>query len=134
MGHYDYFEYEGCDLIAPVPLHKKRLRQRGFNQSLLLAEMLSEFLPEKGVSVVPRLLRKTENREAQTSLNARERRKMRRGLFEVAAGSELKNKTVCLVDDVFTTGTTVNTCSRVLITAGARAVKIVTLGRADIPS
>ena len=105
------------DAIIPVPLHKRRLRKRGYNQSALLAEALSERI---GVPVCEELIRRTRNTNTQTSLNARRRAQNLRGAF--AASHEAKGMRLLLIDDVRTTGVTLSECARALREAGAAAV------------
>jgi ComF family protein len=126
---------EGCqeflkachmDLIIPVPLHPKRLRWRGFNQSLLLARQVGRMVQ---VPVDPFLLYRNRETPPQTQLTEEERRKNVRGAFAIDGGKPLKEKSVLLVDDVYTSGATVNECSRVLVQGGAREVHVLTLAR-----
>jgi ComF family protein len=114
------------DLIVPVPLHVKRLRRRGFNQALLLAKALSR---KTGIPYGMRVLRKKKATPPQVNLSRREREREIRGAFFVKDPSKVKGKTVLLVDDVMTTGATVNECSKVLRVEGASSVHVLTLGR-----
>lgn len=116
------------DFILPVPLHIKRLRQRGFNQALLLARYL--FPDEKKKIRYDILLRKM-NTISQTTLSGRERRKNLKNAFFVERASEIAGKNILLVDDVFTTGATADECARVLKIAGAVKVEVLTICRAD---
>lgn len=115
------------DLVLPVPLHPQRLRERGFNQALLLAEALFPDLKKK-ISVT--LLRRTRWKPPQTSLSGAARRKNIKGAFSVQDSKKVEGWRILLVDDVFTTGATVNECARVLQKAGAAAVDVITLARA----
>ena len=116
----------GIDLLIPVPLHPRRLRERGFNQSLLLARHLSKRL---GLPCEAEVLVKVKDTPSQTSLSPAERQRAVRGAFEVLKGERIREKRVLLVDDVFTTGATVNEASRVLLRAGAEEVLVITLAR-----
>lgn len=108
------------ELIIPVPLHPVRLRQRGFNQSLLLAQ---EVLPEfPGAALDSSLIRVRPTR-AQSRLKPKERAENVRGAFAVT-GDTVKKKTILLVDDVVTTRETVTECARVLRRAGAARVDV----------
>ncbi|HAO92656.1 MAG TPA: amidophosphoribosyltransferase [Deltaproteobacteria bacterium] len=113
------------DLIVPVPLHRERLKSRGYNQSLLIARAVSKIITAPLDCLH---LRKTRLTADQVDLTAREREENVRGAFEADA-SAFKNKTVLLIDDVLTTGSTVRECSKTLSRAGAR-VFILTLARA----
>jgi ComF family protein len=116
-----------ADLILPVPLHVKRLRQRGFNQAILIGELLARhwLLP-----LVRDNLRRVRWTEPQVGLAAAERAGNVRGAFAVAEPAGVKGKRLILVDDVYTTGSTVRECSRVLRQAGAAEVFAVTVARA----
>jgi ComF family protein len=116
-----------ADLIIPVPLHPQRLRWRGFNQSALLARQISRIY---AVPMDPFLLRRIKETPAQTQLNEEERRRNVRGAFALAAGGAIENKSVLLIDDVYTSGATVNECSRTLRKSGAEQVFVLTLARA----
>jgi ComF family protein len=111
------------DIIVPVPLHLHKLRSRGFNQSLLLAQV---FFPDQKEKIRHCLVRRRHTRP-QTGLKGVERRKNVVGAFALRAGEGLTGKKICLVDDVFTTGTTVNECAKTLKRAGAASVEVATL-------
>ncbi len=113
------------DVIIPVPLHKERLRERGFNQSLLLAREISGRF---GIPVDFESLRRVRDTGTQVSLSGSRRRENVRGAFE-AAGS-VRGKRVLLIDDVLTTGSTVGECARELVGKGAREVAVYTVARA----
>jgi ComF family protein len=117
----------GIELIIPVPLHPKRLRWRGFNQSVLLARQVSRAY---ALPIDAFILIRDKETLPQTQLSEEERRKNVRGAFSVRAPGVLKAKTILLVDDVYTSGATLNECSRVLTRAGARKVHVLTLARA----
>lgn len=107
----------GFDAVVPVPLHKRRLSRRGYNQSALLAEALSARV---GVPVREDLLRRTRNTKTQTVLNARQRARNLHGAFEASPAA--KGMRLLLIDDVRTTGATLSECARALRAAGAVAV------------
>jgi len=115
-----------ADFIFPVPLHAKRLRQRGYNQALLLAR---SFFDKEKNKIKNDILVRSRNTHPQTGLSGVERRKNLRNAFFVKDQKMISGKNILLVDDVFTTGTTVNECARVLIKAGARNVDVLTLSR-----
>ncbi len=114
------------DAILAVPLHPRRLREREFNQSLLLARHLGR---RWNLPVPPSPLRRTRLTPPQTTLTRRERLKNLRRCFAVTAPAAIEGKTLLLVDDVFTTGATVNECAKTLRRAGAKAVYVCTLAR-----
>ena len=114
------------DVVIAVPLHPDRLREREFNQALLLAYHLGKHW---NLPVLTDVLRRTKPTPPQTSLKRRERLKNLRKCFAVARPSAIEGKTALVVDDVFTTGTTVNECAKTLRKAGAQAVYVQTLAR-----
>lgn len=122
----DFVDDAAPELLLPVPLHVKRLRQRGFNQAVLLAELLSK---EWQLPLVRQGLRRTRWTEPQVNLAAAERAANVRGAFTVTDVAAVKGKRLLLVDDVLTTGSTIAECSRVLKRAGAGAVFAVTVAR-----
>jgi ComF family protein len=113
------------DLLVPVPLHPSRLRERSYNQALLLARILAR---RTGKKVLPRLLRRIRATPPQQGLTAEARRRNLQGAF--ALQGELAGERVLLVDDVLTTGATVRECSRVLLDGGAADVRVAVLARA----
>jgi competence protein ComFC len=117
----------GADLLVPVPLHPRRKRERGFNQSQLLAKELARI---RGMRVLEGCLVKVRNVPPQTSLEAAGREKNVRGAYAVRREARVVGKVVVLVDDVFTTGSTLAECGLVLKRAGAREVRALTLAQA----
>jgi ComF family protein len=117
----------GADLVIPVPLHVKRLRQRGFNQAVLLGEIAAR---EWELPLMRRNLRRIRWTEPQINLSLAERLANVRGAFSVSEPLLIRDKRIILVDDVYTTGSTVSECSRVLTAAGASEVFVVTIARA----
>jgi ComF family protein len=111
-------------LILPVPLHRHRLRERGFNQALDLASRVSR---RTGIPFERRTLIKCFSTPPQAGLHAADRERAIRGVFRVAHGERIRGKRILLVDDVFTTGATANECARVLLAAGADRVDVFTL-------
>lgn len=120
---FDFSEYS---LLVPVPLHIKKLRERGFNQSLLLAKKIGE---KYKLPVNFSLLKRCKFTLTQTGLNKAEREKNIKGAFEIADKKKVAGKDIILIDDVYTTGATINECARVLLKAGAQKVAVLTLAR-----
>lgn len=114
------------DCIVPVPLHPNRLREREYNQSLLLADQLGRHW---NIPVRPELLVRIRPSVLQATLKRRARLKNLRRTFGVTQASKVAGKSVLVVDDVFTTGTTVNECAKVLRKAGTGNVYVGTLAR-----
>lgn len=119
--------WQGVDFLVPVPLHRKRKRERGFNQSQLLARDLARI---KGMRVLNRCLVKVKNVPPQTSLEGAGREDNVRGAYEVRGDGKIEGKTLVLVDDVFTTGSTLRECSLALKRAGAGEVRALTVAQA----
>ncbi len=117
-----------ADLIVPVPLHPSRLFRRRFNQSADLARALSRIT---GISCVPDLLIRTRATRAQVGLSASARRRNVAGAFALTPGygEKVQEKKVVLVDDVLTTGATVEACAKRLVAEGAVSVDVLTLAR-----
>jgi ComF family protein len=115
------------DIIMPVPLHTKRLRQRGFNQALLLAHRMSE---AHRIPCSRDNLYRSRPTRPQVELTGAERIRNVAGAFALRKPGEVVERSVVLVDDVFTTGATMNECASVLKRAGAAQVTAFTLARA----
>ena len=119
--------YAGYDLIVPVPLFRSRLQRRGLNQALVLARAL---FPGQRRRIEPAMLIRVRNTTSQTELSGAERRKNLRGAFRVNPRSDPAGRKICLVDDIFTTGTTVAECALMLKRGGAAAVDVLTYAQA----
>ncbi len=104
----DFFNLADC--LIPVPMHKKSIRKRGFNQAVLIAKRLSKIV---GVPVCYNCLAKIKQTKSQVGLSLKERKTNLRGAFKVLKIGE-RVKTVVIVDDVFTTGSTINEISKTL--------------------
>jgi ComF family protein len=126
-GCGEFLEQREIDVIVPVPLHPKRLRWRGFNQSVLLAREVSRLFE---IPLDPFVLYRSKETPPQTQLKEDERRRNVRGAFSLNPQKPVKGKRVLLIDDVYTSGATVNECSRSLKRAGAKDVYVLTLARA----
>ncbi len=113
-------------LIVPVPLHRSRLRQRGFNQAVLLGRVLSRRI---SLPMVPDVLVRTRPTEPQIELSAAERRLNVKGAFAVGRGDHVAGKRILLLDDVMTTGSTMDECAKELKKAGAATVIAATIAR-----
>ena len=116
-------------LAVPVPLHRGRLRERGFNQSLLLAKALSL---ELGSGLDYLCLTRTRYTQPQTGLGKDERRKNIKGAFSVTRNEVFKGNKVLLIDDVFTTGHTLSECAKTLKKAGCLLVWCLALARTRV--
>ena len=111
------------DAIVPIPVHPSRRRKRGFNQAEVLAQIIGERL---GIRVLPDLLVRTKRTMPQKELSAAERLKNLSGAF-AAGASHPEIRRILLVDDIYTTGSTIEACSRVLRSAGAECIYFVVI-------
>jgi len=127
LGQRLPFELGDYDRIVPVPLHPARLRWRGFNQALLLARRLERTIRPR---VDPFALQRPRSTPPQVGLDHDERQRNVRGAFAVRKGHEPRGLSVLLIDDVYTTGATVNECARVLRRAGAADVDVLVVAHA----
>jgi len=125
MAHWPHQEdFTTPDYILPVPLHARRLRQRGFNQALLIAQAC---FPGWRNKIRPSLLIRRQETIPQAQLSGKERRSNLKKAFDLK--TQLHGKSILVVDDVFTTGSTVNECAKVLKRQGAGRVEVFTLAR-----
>lgn len=114
------------DIILPVPIHKKRKAKRGYNQSSLIArEIANEIKIEYGKNI----LIKNANNSPQSTLNKTQRIKNVLGIYSVKNCEKIENKKVLLIDDICTTGSTVNECAKVLKQNGASRVDVLTIAK-----
>ena len=109
-------------LIIAVPLHKKRLRERKFNQAILLSKSIAKLAPS--LKFYPDFLLRTKYTKSQTALSQKDRGQNLRNVFALNTKyyGVVQGKTILLVDDVMTTGTTLEECARILKKAGAAMV------------
>jgi ComF family protein len=121
-------------LVIPVPLHRTRSRQRGFNQARTLARSAIDTLrnshPEWRLTLAPRTLMRQKLTESQAGLTPAQRRRNVRGAFKVSDPAAIRGKHILLVDDILTTGATARAAAHSLIRAGAASVYVATLARA----
>ncbi|MDA8326079.1 MAG: ComF family protein [Nitrospiraceae bacterium] len=110
--------------VTAVPLSKKRLLERGFNQSMLIGRHIAK---SSGAELLPHALRKVKETPPQAGLNRKERAHNLRGAFR--ANDRFDDMTILLIDDVITTGATVRECSKTLVKAGAKEVFVAAIAR-----
>jgi ComF family protein len=122
----DEFSGVEFDAIVPVPLHPSRQRERGYNQAELIARPLAKRL---GIKMATYLLVRTRPRPDKSVLTLKERWESVRGAYETRTGAKVDKLRILLVDDVFTTGATLDACARALREAGAASVHGVTVAR-----
>ena len=119
--------FSELDEIIPIPLHRKKLKQRGFNQAYLLAHFISRF---SNLKLVKRSLLRIRETQPQIKLSKQERVANLKNAFQVRNGTSFKCKTILLVDDVYTTGATLREAARLLRTFETREIYVLTLARA----
>jgi ComF family protein len=129
MADYRYhqFDISAYTLIVPVPLHRRRLRERGFNQAVILAR---EIAGRFSLPIDLRSLRRRVYTEPQVGLGKGHRTANVRGAFDVGDGKRIEGQKIVLVDDVYTTGGTVRECAGILMKNKAAEVAVLTLARA----
>ncbi|HEY0789704.1 MAG TPA: ComF family protein [Chthoniobacterales bacterium] len=116
---------EPVDALVPVPLHPTRRRERGYNQAEELASLLSARVK---VPTLP-CLQRTRYTDTQTQFDRAQRRRNLRNAFQLRKGSDVARKRLLLIDDVLTTGSTLDECARVLVARGATSVRALTVAR-----
>lgn len=117
--------FDGVDLLLPVPISRKRRRQRGYNQSEALALGVSQVT---GLPVVTHALMRKHFRQSQTHLSAFERQENVADIFQLADDSPLRNRHVLLIDDICTTGATLRACADVLDAVEGIRLSVLTFG------
>jgi ComF family protein len=126
-NHVDLNDYQS---ILPVPLHKTRQKQRGYNQSTILAKYLAHHYH---LPLILNNLIRIRPTDSQSLLQGhQERQKNVKNAFRVKVPASIQDQSLILLDDVFTTGATVNECAKTLKQAGAKSVLVLTVSRADI--
>lgn len=126
-----YWPEGGVDLVLPIPLHRRRFRRRGFNQAFLLMRPRRRTSGPLGSTPTNlKALIRVRATPAQAGLGRADRQRNIRGAFQVQNPQAVSGRRVLLIDDVYTTGATVDECSRVLLQAGAARVEVLTLARA----
>lgn len=117
---------KSCDIIIPVPISKKRNKQRGYNQSALIARELGKLL---NIKYENNCLIKAKNTIEQSKLNKEERQKNLQGVYKLVNHQKLDCKKIILLDDIFTTGSTVNECCKVLRLANPAEIIVLTIAK-----
>jgi ComF family protein len=128
-----YWQPEEIDLVLPIPLHRKRIRHRGFNQAYLIARAWAGIPNARSIATrlaAPReVMIRSRPTHPQTGLGKKARRRNIRGAFRVVAPDRVKGRHILLVDDVFTTGATADEAARQLGRFGAASVDLLTVAR-----
>jgi ComF family protein len=128
MAQYwtDRFPEQTFDYLIPIPLHPRRLRDREFNQAQVLAEGLGRL---RHIPVLSSVLVKSRWTRSQVELSGKERRENVKGTFLLKDPARIQDKSILLIDDVFTTGATVTEAAKILYAGGASQVAVYTLAR-----
>ena len=125
-------QFNDYEVIIPVPLDGGRERKRGFNQALMIAKMIKGIHPSEGPKI-QKLIKKTKKTKPQSQLKRERRLTNLTGAFKLSEtdASSVAGKSVLLIDDIFTTGSTINECARILKEKGAERVDFFTLARSN---
>ena len=120
----------GTIVVVPVPLHRNKKAQRGFNQAEMIARgAVKQLSRPKRFDLLTGVLVRRRETGSQIGLTSHQRRENLRGAFAVSDPTRMLNRDILLIDDVFTTGTTASECARVLLRAGAARVWVATVAR-----
>lgn len=114
------------DIIIPVPISKKRLKERGYNQSELIAKQISK---ANKIPLQLNVLYKIKNIKPQSQMNKKQRLENIKNVYIVKNVEKIENKKILIIDDVYTTGSTVNECAKVLAEKGARIIGVLTIAK-----
>ena len=114
------------DIIVPVPIHKKRKNERGYNQSELIARKLAKNL---NLELVNDSLIKQKNTLPQSTLSKKQREENAKQVYKIQNKPKIENKKVILLDDIYTTGATTKECSKVLKQNGAKEILVLTIAK-----
>lgn len=109
------------DIIIVVPISNQRKKERGYNQSYLIAKEISKLIK---VPIVKKILYKIKNTEPQSTLNKKQREENAKGVYKVYNSTKIHNKKILIIDDIYTTGNTVNECANMLIQKGVQKSNI----------
>ena len=114
------------DIIVPVPISKKRMKDRGYNQSFLIA---SDIAKKSKIKLEKNVIKKEQNNTPQSLLDKSGREKNVVNVYKIVNKQKIINKKILLIDDIFTTGATVNECSKMLKISGAEKVDVLTIAK-----
>lgn len=120
------------NVIIPVPIDMKRMKQRGYNQTELIAKEIQNKLKSESIELefVNNVLYKTKNRKPQSTMETKQDRiENIRDVYDICNSEKIKNKNVIILDDIFTTGSTVNECAMVIKQCGTNKIGIITIAR-----
>lgn len=118
------------DIIIPVPIHKKRKNERGYNQSELIAKKIAKNINE--LELVTDCLIKEKNTVAQSTLTKQQRKQNVKQVYKIGNKEKIQNKKIILLDDIYTTGATAEECSKILKQNGAKEILVLTIAKDEI--
>lgn len=121
-----YVQLKKYDIIMPVPISKKRLKHRGYNQSAIFARKVADMF---GIDYKENILVKTKDNKPQSTLGQEERLKNVQDVYNVINETKIYNKKILIIDDIFTTGNTVNESAKVLIQNNVKNVGVLTIAK-----
>lgn len=119
--------FKTYDIIMPVPIHKKRKAQRGYNQSALIARKIVQ--KWNNLQLEENVLQKQKNTIQQSKLNKKDRIENAKNVYKIDNKEKINNKNIILIDDIYTTGSTANECAKILKENGAKKVIIITIAK-----
>lgn len=119
--------FKTYDIIIPVPIHKKRKAQRGYNQSTLIARKIVK--KWNNLQLEENVLQKQKNTIQQSKLNKKDRIENAKNVYKIDNKEKINNKNIILIDDIYTTGSTANECAKILKENGAKKVIIITIAK-----
>ena len=123
-----YHIFEEYDIIIPVPMHKFKKKMRGYNQTeLIVIELAKKHL----INVQPNLLIKCKLTKTQSTLSQKERENEQENSYQIAKFDEVKSKKILIFDDIYTTGSTVNACAKLLKNEGASQIDVLTIAKVE---
>ena len=114
------------DIMIPIPISSSRKRERGYNQSEILARKISKMA---GIPIEMQVLKKEKHNQPQSSLNKQQRRENVKNVYKVQNELKIQDKKILLLDDIYTTGSTANECARILKIANCQMVGILTIAK-----
>lgn len=115
------------DIIIPVPMTKKKVRKRGYNQSELIAKQIAKNIPN--LTLESHILVKTKENRTQSSLNKKQRQENVKDVYKLKNEEKIKEKNIIIFDDIYTTGATANECAKILQLGGASKIAVLTIAK-----
>ena len=120
----EYIQFKIYDIIIPVPISKKRKKERGYNQSLLIARKISS---KEKIKLGDKVISKVKNNNTQSKLNKEERAENVKNVYKITSNKEIINKNILLIDDIYTTGSTADAVTKAILQTGVKGVYFLSL-------